>query len=194
MDEFKHLFNQSVLRSFSRFIHKHGDERPYALAISTGQTCNYLGFAVATEEKLVQTARDYAAELSYRYEAHKWENDNLQEKLQIWLRWSNPDDGWYYKDFDNSDKLQQFLKRLSKQENCDEQLECLCIESLRLLVRETVWQELTLPFSTTIGITPGENPDDFLRTATMINDYSTTMRLWSEYHQIRELDARLGGS
>ena len=190
MDDFTNTLNQAVMVSFSRFIQDHWQERPYGLAIITGQMCNYLGFAVATEEGLARTAHKYA-DLGYRYRAWEWENYDLEEKLRIWLRWANPDDGWYYEDFNTPSDLQPFLDRLCDQEQCDELLESMCVDALRVLVRGAQWRELVSPFGTIIGVTAGEDPDDFLRTSTMINEYSIVKQLWGEYRQVRELDPRI---
>lgn len=190
MDGFSITLNDSVIASFSRFVREHPTERPYGLAIITGQSCNYLGFAVATEEGLARAAKEYA-ECGYCYDAHEWEDYDLEEKLRIWLRWANPDDGWYYEDFNDPDALQPFLNRFRDHDDCNELLESRCIDAFRVLVCGREWRELTSCSGTIIGLTEGEDPDDFLRTSTMINEYAVVKQLWMEYWQAREIDGRI---
>ena len=184
----------AIVAAVRAFRRGRPDERPYAFALVGGQAGDSIGFAIATEEGLRAAAKKYA-DLGYRYEGEDWEDVDHAEKLAVWLRWSNPDDGWRYRDFENLEALGRSLRLLfDRGESTDEGggFEAFCTdEVLSPLSRDPDWAGDPLGRPLVVGFTYGEDPRDFLRSATRANPYPVVMELWREHLQAQEVEPRI---
>jgi hypothetical protein len=188
---FSTLLRQAILGAWDEFVLAQPADHPYAFTLIGGQVGNYLGYAVATEEGLLRVAADYETR-GYRYQGWEWENFDNCEKLAVWLRWANPDDGWRYGDFPKNFEVQAALAQLVKTGAIGqdpEGFEEFCTDVLTSLQQERAWQ----PWSgrVVVGFTYGEDPRDFLRTATRANPYPLVQKLWGEHWQGEELSRRI---
>lgn len=188
---FSTLLLQAILGAWDEFADAHALDQPYAFALIGGQAGNYVGYAVATEEGLRRIAAEYEMR-GYHYQGSEWETFDNREKLSDWLRWANPDDGWMYGDFTKEFQIQDALDQLVEAgqfgENA-EGFEEFCTDVLTALQQERKWQ----PWSdrVVLGFTYGEEPRDFLRTATRANPYPLVRRLWAEHWRAEELSSRI---
>lgn len=153
-----------------------GSEEPYALTLIQGQQCNYLGYAVATAAALTATVAKYIAK-GYRYHGSRKLAD--ADAIRAWLRWANPDDGWHYRDFYDSDTIQRFL---AMHNHDDESLRNACIGQLKAATR---LQDMTL------GVTYGEDPADFRDSVIQIYGTQGHNRFLEEYQTMVQLDAKI---
>jgi hypothetical protein len=190
---FADLLRDVVIGAWKEFRRQHPAELPYALALVVGRGGKYLGYAVATEERLKRLASRYHR-MGYKYQAWDWERVNNRAKLADWLRWANPDDGWHCGDFPKRFAVQDVLHQLVESgtfgEDAD-QLEEFCIEVLSSLRADQRWVRLMGKCPIVVGVTYGEDPRDFLRTATVCNKYHVVRQLWSESWRGEELDHRI---
>jgi Domain of unknown function (DUF4303) len=170
---------RAIVGALAEFRRQAPDETPYALAIITGQCGDYLGYAIATEEGLHRVADKYAA-AGYRYRGPEWEEADNRERLAEWLRWANPDDGWSYGDFADdlgiTDGLAHLVRGGAFGEDA-EGLEEFCTEVLAALRSDPNWLAVAAGVRIVVGVTSGEDPRDFLRTATRANDYHAVLQL-----------------
>jgi hypothetical protein len=188
---FATLLRKAIVGAWNDIIHQYSAERPYAFALIGGQCGNYLGYAFATEEGLARIAAEYDRR-GYRYQAEEWEEFDNREQLSIWLRWANPDDGWQYGDFPEHFQVEAALRALVDAGALGEdagELEEFCTEVLASLQQERAWW----PWSgrIVVGFTYGEDPRDYLRTATRANPYALVRKLWAEHCQGEELSLRI---
>ena len=185
---FATLLENAILTELEKFARLHSADRPYAFALIGGQCRSYLGYAIASETGLQRVAAEYD-QIGYRYQGWSWENFDNCEKLAIWLRWSTPDDGWQYGDF--SEPVQKAFAQLVGSrllgENADE-LEPFCTAALTSLTQEPKWHPWS---SVTVGFSYGEDPRDFLRTATRANPHAPVLKLWAESSRGEGLDRRI---
>lgn len=168
-----------------------GVETPYAYALVLGQVGNWLGYAVATEEGLRRVAQRYH-DLGYRYADDECDEAETIDLFTTWMRWSNPDDGWFINDFPESSGILATLERLVEQGRFGpdaEELEAFCTEVLASLAADGDWQRMTAAVSIVAGVTYGEDPDDFLRTAVRVNSFEVARRLWWEFRKGEGLEA-----
>jgi hypothetical protein len=183
----------AVVGALAEFRRQLPDESPYAFAIILDQCGNYLGYAVATEEGLRRVAAKYAA-MGYCYQGPEWAEVDNQERFAAWLRWANPDDGWRYGDFPNTlgsaDEL-TCLVNGGAFGVAAEELEEFCTEVLAGLKSDPAWLAVVSRARVVVGVTSGENPRDFLRTATRANEYRAVEQLWGEHWWGEELSARI---
>src|SRR5579884_1507147 len=96
---FAERLGAAIPAALDEFVQKRPNAQPYAFALIGSQCDDYLGYAVATEGRLRRVAEQY-------YQLGDRCRDNLnrpeeyhREKLAIWLRWGNPDEGRRYGDF-----------------------------------------------------------------------------------------------
>jgi Domain of unknown function (DUF4303) len=188
---FATLLRQAILGAWAEFIHAQPTDHPYAFALIGGQCGNYLGYAVATEQGLRRIAAHYDGR-GYRYQGCEWEDFDNREKLSIWLRWANPDDGWQYGDFPDHFNVLPALAQLVEADAFGEdaeELEEFCTDVVASLQKETAWQ----PWSrrVAVGFTYGEDPREFLRTATRANPYPLVRKLWREHWEAEELSDQI---
>ena len=188
---FANLLRQAMFGAWSEFIHAQPADHPYAFSLIGGQCGNYLGYAVATEEGLRRVAAEYDRR-GYRYQGWEWEEFDNFEKLSIWLRWANPDDGWQYGDFPEHFKVQPALAQLIEAGTLGEdaeEFEEFCTDVLASLRNESEWQPWRGRVA--VGFTYGADCRDFLRTATRANPYPLVRKVWSEHWHAEELSRRI---
>lgn len=178
---FTALLKQTILNEIAHFKKENANNSIYGLAIIMGQAGNYLGLAFATANGLEKIAAEY-----FRPDETDWKRQRLYsniENLKQWLKWANPDDGWHYIYFTEKSRIDEYLEKMISEvhpHDIDTAIEKGCIEILRCME----FQEMDIVF----GITHGENPEDFLKTATMINTYEKVKQLWADTLRSNELD------
>ncbi|HET6879580.1 MAG TPA: DUF4303 domain-containing protein [Pirellulales bacterium] len=182
----------AILQSLLEFRQQHYDT-PYAFALLGSTTADSIDFAIATEEGLRRIAEKYD-ELGYRYSAHEWERFENIEKLAVWLRWANPDDGWYFgafpEQFDINANLAELMEAAVPGQEAPD-LEELCVGVLASMPSLAGWREAVTGLVLVLGFTYGEDPRDFLRSATRANEYPVVRRLWSEQFFCEEMSSRI---
>jgi hypothetical protein len=191
--EFARVLRRAVVGALSEFRRQSAGESPYALAIILGQVGNYLGYAVATEEGLRKVASNYDAK-GYGYRGWEWEKFNNLERLATWLRWANPDDGWQYGDFPDRFDVARLLAALVDAEAFGkdaEELEEFCTDVLAALQSDAEWLSAVGADRIFVGVTSGEDPREFLRTATRANPFALVRELWWEYQRGEELSRKI---
>ena len=182
----------AVIAALCEFRSAHPDDTPYGFALIPGQAASYLRYAIATEQGLRRVAADYYTQYGYRYEAFDWETADDREKLAVYLRWANPDDGWFDGDFPERFQIPEHLETLVKTgaiatESGD--LEEFCSdEVLASLPTDPAWQ---IHNNVIVGVTYGEDPRDFLRTATRSNPYAQVSKLWREQFAAEGMAGRI---
>jgi hypothetical protein len=192
-DSFAGIVQQAIIDACRRELGRPVAWTPYGFALIGGQCANYLGYAVATEEGLKRVADEYHAR-GWKYEAFEWEKFDNREKLAIYLRWANPDDGWRYENFAERFEIQTRLERWTAADGVDKteaKFEEFCTDVLASLQTTPEWRELVLESNLIVGFTWGEDPRDFLRTATRANPYPKVLTLWDECWQADELRSRI---
>jgi hypothetical protein len=193
---FADTLREAILAAFGEFRQRNPSETPYAFALVGGSGGDRLRYAVATEQALLRVASEYDRR-GYRYQAHDWEQFDNRAKLATWLRWANPDDGWVYGDFPERFGVLAALRGLLDAGQFGEEgegIEELCTVVLDSLYSVSGWGErtgLTGGGPVVVGFTYGEDPRDFLRTATRANPYHLVRRLWVESWQAEEMGTRI---
>ncbi len=74
-----------------RFAESFPTQTIYGFAMASGQSGNYLGYQLMTEERL-STIADYYYEQGYRYKNAVADRQEHHSKLREWMRWQNPED------------------------------------------------------------------------------------------------------
>jgi hypothetical protein len=193
---FADTLRQAILAGFHEFSRTHPSENPYAFALVGDPTGGYLGFAVATEQGLLRVASEYERR-GYRYRGYDGEEVNNREKLMVWLRWANPDDGWTYGDFPERFEAQRALQQLLESGEIGqtgEGFEELCTEilfSIQHLLRRGEPTGSISERPIVAGFTYGTDPRDYLLTATRANPYPLVRRLWGEAWQAEEISPKI---
>jgi hypothetical protein len=188
--QFAHKLGVAIVSAIQGFRAEYPAEVPYGLAIILGQCGDYLGYAVATEQALVQLAAKYD-ERGYRYEGFEWQAIDNRRELAIWLRWANPDDGWHYGDFPGiANELNELVSSGQFGEQAT-QLEEFCTDVLASLQTNSNWQHIQRDTPLICGVTEGVDPRDFLRTASRCNPFTIVRKLWAEKHEADERDSRI---
>jgi hypothetical protein len=72
-----------------------------------------------------------------------------------------------------------------------EELEEFCTEVLAALGADPEWQAQAAGRMIVFGVTEGEDPRDFLRTASRSNAYTVVRKLWREYQEGEEVSTRI---
>lgn len=152
-------------------------EEPYAFSLIQGQQCNYLGYAVATSLALAKTIEKYI-ELGYRYRGVQALSD--AEAIRIWMKWANPDDGWHYGDFNDYAAAQKYLEMHNGD---DLALRNGCLKQLKTVIAQHDIDDVTL------GVTYGENPEDFRDSVIQIYGKAGHKNFVEEYEAMFRLDA-----
>ena len=191
--KFAAALRQGIVDGLREFCEQHSAETLYGYALLGQTSGDYLGCAFATEEGLRQVAARYA-KLGYRYVLFKSERLASTEELATWLRWANPDDGWYFDELPEHDRVQTELHALVEAGELGDggaDLEEFCTDVLASLQNVPAWQEEMARAQVVVGFTYGQDPRDFLRTATRANPYSVVKRLWSEMWAVEEIGSRI---
>ncbi|HEX7447765.1 MAG TPA: DUF4303 domain-containing protein [Pirellulales bacterium] len=189
--QFARCLADAIISAVREFRMCHPSESPYAFAIICDQRARDLSFAIATEQALRQTAAKYD-ELGYRYQGFAWQQVDNTEELAVWLRWANPDDGWIYGDF--PPRIAATLSQLGTDGAFGdeaEQLEEFYTDVLVSLATNLEWQQIQNSKPLVVGVTYGEDPRDFLRTATRCNPFNIVRELWAEMWRAEEHESRI---
>jgi hypothetical protein len=193
---FAEVAREAIVAAWLEFLQQHREETPYAFALIGGQCANWLGYAVATEEGLRRAAIKYDA-LGYQYQGWEWEEFDNCEKLAVWLRWENPDEGWYYGEFPKHFRVMERLRELvdsgaMSNDDADGKFEEFCVDGILSPFKEKFGMRTHLAGGEIVlGFTWGEDPRDFLRTATRVNPYSVVTRLWGDVFFADEAESRI---
>jgi hypothetical protein len=191
--KFASVLRDAVVGALSEFRERVPNEVPYAFAIIQDECGEYLGYAIATEQGLQQVASKYDGK-GYCYQGNDWEEFDNLEQLTKWLRWANPDDGWHYGNFPERFQVSEQLASLVR---CGtfgkdaKELEAFCTDVLGSLQFDRDWTELVAKHRVIVGVTEGEDPRDFLRTASRANGHEAVRQLWAEYRRGEELSGRI---
>jgi hypothetical protein len=185
---------EAIIAAWLQFNEQHVDATPYAFALIGGPCAEYLGYAVPTEEGLQRLAAQYDSR-GYRYQGSEWEQFDNFEKLATWLRWANPDDGWHYGDFPEHCQILPKLRELADSgafSAGDYLFEEYCTDCILEPFGEKAGLRNQLACGRLVlGFTWGEDPRDFLRTATRVNPYPIVTQLWWEIFQAEETERRI---
>ncbi|HEX8913969.1 MAG TPA: hypothetical protein VF796_16590 [Humisphaera sp.] len=172
----------SVVGAMTRFRRARPAERPYALAVLVGQDARRIWCAVATEEGLRETVAEYRR-LGYRH--HDFEGDESDDQaglLAAWLRWANPDDGWRHVELDDGDALGDALGHAFQGDALTPAFEAFMTDVVLASLRhEPGW--LAVGRSVIAGYTSGQDPADFVRSATRANDHQAVATMWGEWRR-----------
>ena len=190
-NEFAPGLHRAIVEALVDFRRQVPGELPYAFALILGQAGNYLGHAIATEEGLLRVATLYES-TGYRYQGEPAAGISNLDQLMALLRWSNPDDGWRYGDFPVESGIPSDLARLVSAGAFGPQadgLERFCCGVLAALQADPEWSTASSGLSRPpiVGVTSGDDPDDFFRTACQANDPDAVRQLQAEYSRSEEL-------
>jgi hypothetical protein len=183
---------RQIVADMRRFRAAHPEETPYAYALLGGQSPS-LGSVVATEEGLQRVAAKYV-KLGWRYGNVVEPTPLTAELLAAWLRWANPDDGWYFWGLPDHEQVQAALAALIGAGGLGRggaELEEFSTGVLASLQDMPEWREEMARGTVIVGFTHGEDPRDFLRTATRANPYPVVRRLWAETWKAEEVGRRI---
>jgi hypothetical protein len=182
MKDIKTSLKKAILDELNTFISENPNDKCYGVAIIPGQVGNYISVAFATTNGLEKVATEY-------YDPNKQTPKEQRlygniEKLKIWLKWFNPDDGWLYINLtEKHSELKLHLQKIvdeKDEDDIDEIIEKLCIQTLK----DKEFSKMDMIF----GVTYGEDKRDFLRTATMINTYKKVKSIWRDSFASDALD------
>ncbi|OWK45405.1 DUF4303 domain-containing protein [Fimbriiglobus ruber] len=183
---------RQIVADLRRFREAHPKETVYGYGL-LGEPGGepYLASVVATEEGLQRVAAKYQ-KLGYRYKGFVEERAATAGELATWLRWANPDDGWYFWGLPDHKRVRAALTALVDAGGLGgEEFEEFCTDVLASLQTVPEWREEMTRGLVVLGFTYGSDPRDFLRTATRANPYPVVRRLWREQWKASELRPRL---
>lgn len=185
---FSSLLRDALIDAWAGFCQSRPAESPYAFAVIIGQS-GYLGNAIATDVGLAEMVAWYVKR-GYSYQGPGQETCDNPERLAAWLRWANPDDGWRLGGFDERFRVGQALYELETSGafgEGTEGLEEFCVDVLAALAASNAWRKEPPACQVVLGATYGEDPRDFLRTATRCNPYPLVKKLWAQYAEAEHL-------
>jgi len=134
---------------------------------------NHVHLAIATEQRLEQCAANYSNNLDF-------------EAKKTWLRWANPDDGWYQDTFSHfetaSSELAASIASGDLEEFDDRISEILCAALNRVIESGTAVNGVTY------GITHGEDPQEFVYWATQLNSEEVKQQIASQFAESQEIE------
>ena len=186
--EFTPILRNAIIAAVKQYCDENPTETPYGLAIIPGQLCNYLMFAIATEERLLETAGSYEAS-GYKYNGTIEGKTNL-EILTAWLRWANPDDGWKFGEFPAESGIADNLNAVVEEEEFADDLDefvAYCNEVLATLWDDPDWKSLQNKGEIVVGVTWGEDPNDYVWSAEECNPKHLVDKLQEEFNQCEKL-------
>jgi hypothetical protein len=190
---FGDALRRQVVADLRLFRAEHPGETVYAYGLLGGLAAPAVGSVVATEEGLQRVAAQYR-QRGYRYRLFGEVRRAAVGELAVWLRWANPDDGWYFRGLPGWDRVQAGLVELVEQGGLGErgeEFEEFCTDVLASLRDAPSWQDEMARGPVIVGLTYGEDPRDFLRTATRANPYPLVKQLWAETWNAEELRSRI---
>ncbi|MCM8540944.1 MAG: DUF4303 domain-containing protein [Lentisphaeraceae bacterium] len=168
-------------QAINKFKQSFPSEKVYGFALVPSSLGNYVVCAIATEERLTKTAEGY----DYPF---------TLEKKKAWLKWANPDDGWYqdtFDDFKASSKLLETAIETGQLEEYDERVSSIMVNVLKVLKEEKVLE------SAIYSLTHAEDPQEFIYWAKQINpelakslakDYEVSQEIEDEIFDLEDED------
>lgn len=145
----------------------------YGVALVRSAIGNHVHLAIATEQRLQACADNYSNNLE------------LEDKRK-WLRWANPDDGWFQDTFSQfetaSSELTAAINSGDLEEYDDRTSEILCGAIQRVIESGAAGEGVAF------GITHGEDPQEFVYWATYLNPESISQLVESQFAESQELE------
>ncbi|MBB3210761.1 uncharacterized protein (DUF2237 family) [Rhodopirellula rubra] len=152
------------------------DETVYAVALVPSSVGYHVHCAIATEERLASCAESY--------------KNNLDSATkQTWLRWANPDDGWFqdtHKHFEAASALLSDAIRGGELSEFDERIVEMLCEALSIVVASDAAMT-----DAVFSVTHGVEPQEFLYWASKINVDQKLERLQSEFAASQEAESQI---
>jgi hypothetical protein len=177
-ERFLALLCQTTRETMRQFRREHPGEDLYAFALVPSPHHDGIICAFATEQGLDRVAGRYLASGS-----GSREGDPLP-LLRQWLRWANPDDGWYF--YGNGDD--PFARLVPEYQGKGRPwTPPLCIEALQRLDAEGTFGAGADRERVVIGVTYGEDPEDFARFAKDSNPAAVWARMRQEMDRCWDL-------
>ncbi len=158
----------------ARFAH----ERPYAFCLLTPADSDsgpWFASALATERGLEEVVQHY---LDRGYSS---ERGDARALLNDMLRWANPDDGWRY-DFESFEQVIAIASSTVEVRDW----ELVCEEALRHVDGRRGFELLAPRPKLTLGVTYGENPEDFLESTANLNPPALAEQAAAEWQRARQ--------
>ncbi len=165
--------------SLRQFRSTYPDDPIYGVAMVTSVRGDYVFSAIASERGLERVARSYLA-MGYRCQGR----EDLAA-LRTWLRWANPDDGWYQDThgcFQATNELLEGGLRDGTLTECDVRVGELARDALRRTIPPLLGDHVVL------ATTCGEDPEEFLYWAKETSSPVAADRLAREVAAAREIE------
>jgi hypothetical protein len=188
VDRLLPLLCDATRATLHRFRAERPGEQVYAFAYVCPPEGTGVGCAIATEQGLTAVAQKYQRK-GYR----AGEGDPIP-LLREWLRWANPDEGWYYEDLDDGGRfLEELLVALESGalRGHPQWTPRLCVQALRHLDAEGAFGTGADRHHLVVGVTFGSNPKDFARFAREANPDDVWARLHAQMRRGHELAAQV---
>lgn len=166
-----------VLSMVHQFEVEHPCDQMYAFALMAPAEGTCIGVAISTEQTLETVAQSY---FQKGYQAMTGDTLAL---LHLSLRWSNPDDGWYYYDLpEQSPLLEQLQAAFDADviEYFDGSTVSICLAALQQLDANHAFGTGIVRENITLGFTYGEDPKDFVTFAEQLNPVAQVKRVRQE--------------
>jgi hypothetical protein len=191
--QFRDRLHKAILHSLDAFRREFPTQTIYGFAIAGGQSGNYLGYQLMTEERLT-TIADYYYEQGYRYKYAVADRQEHHSKLREWMRWQNPEDDWYMAEFDESLEIRPTFQKLVERQNifgeyAEHLVQYLCDDVLATLHQYSSWIEAPCYHSIILGVASDEA--DFLTCCARCNPYHLAITLRGQKRAGEELDNRI---
>lgn len=164
-----------VLSIVHQFEADHPSDQMYAFALMAPAEGTCIGVVIATEQTLETAAESY---LQKGYQATTGDTLGL---LRLSLRWSNPDDGWYYYGLPSS-LLEQLQDAFDADviEYFNGSTVNICLAALQQLDANHAFGTGMTRENITLGFTYGEDPKDFVTFAEQLNPVAHVKRVHQE--------------
>ncbi|MBO6514817.1 MAG: DUF4303 domain-containing protein [Phycisphaerales bacterium] len=176
MHEIEQEIFDAMLRSLTEFKASNPTETIYAVALVQSASGRWVHCAIATEERLETCAQGYNAKSSL-------------EMVKTWLRWANPDDGWFQQTFDHFGQSNHLLGAAIDCEKLEAYGDDVIELNCRVLGR--LRDEDALKDSVVVGLTHGDDPEAFVFYASQLNPKPLVERLKHEFEAGRAVEAEI---
>ena len=174
----KHIVDaiaDATRNAINAFGDSHGVESIYAIALIPSSLGEYVHCAIATEERLAARAKTY-------------KNNLDPNSKRLWLRWANPDDGWFqdtHQHFDTACELLSAAIRDGTLSEFDKRIPEMMCDALRIIA------ESDDANGRTYSVTHGEDPQEFVYWASRINDDERMKQLQLEFAASQEAEDKI---
>ena len=180
VDRLSPLLARAATSVLQRFAGSRTAETMYAFTFVASPEGTYVCCAIATDRTLEVVAQQY---VNLRYTAQFGETLSL---LKRWLRWSNPDEGWHYYDFPNNEPILIELQQAFNSddiERFDSITERVCTRAIQQLEQQSAFGTTDVLDRPVLSFTYGEDPQDFIRYAQLLNPPHVLARLSAEFEE-----------